>query len=186
MLQVRKSKTTTNSVSHAVDSGIQYLESGFLDSVFLCLYSGYQSPGFDSTSENFPDSGFHLQKFPGSQGIHGATFCKYKICSSLRHSKGRSKRNTWTTYLRCPLTSVVVVIVFFFINFNMFNIRTSCSCISLASLFSVGLFSTRPSATLKFLMFLSFFYHEVVLSKLNAQLESKIHHTKRSDSSSDW
>ena len=109
MLQVRKSKTTTNSVSNAVDSGIQYLESGFLDSVFLCLYSGYQSPGFDSTGENFPDSGFHSQKFPGSQGIHGATFCKYKICSLLHHSKGRSKRNTWTTYLRCPLTSVVVV-----------------------------------------------------------------------------
>lgn len=107
----------------------------------------------DSTSENFPDSGFHSQKFPGSQGIHGATFCKCEICSSLRHSKWRPKRNTWTTYLRCPLTSVVVV-VFFLINFNMFNIRTSCSCISLASLFSVGLFSTRPSATLKFLMFL--------------------------------
>ena len=66
----------------------------------------------DSTSENFPDSGFHSQKFPWSQGIHGATFCKYEICSSLCHSKWRPKRNTWTTYLRCPLTSVVVVVFF--------------------------------------------------------------------------
>ena len=64
-----ESETVLDSGFHAADSGTFFSGTWFLDSNRLTCISGFKAQNLGFRNKNYPNSGFHKQKFPRFHGI---------------------------------------------------------------------------------------------------------------------